>query len=58
MLTPVLPVGVTSREFLTDLEQLLRRFDFALVDPTKPWTSINVGVFIQYDYWVKAYKRQ
>ncbi|EOO00516.1 putative cytochrome p450 protein [Phaeoacremonium minimum UCRPA7] len=38
--------------------ELWRRFDFALVDPTKPWKSICCGIFLQSEYWVRAYKRE
>ncbi|KAK0609885.1 pisatin demethylase [Bombardia bombarda] len=38
--------------------ELLRRFDFVLVDPTKPWKSANVGIFTQSEFWVKGYKRE
>ncbi|KAH8662539.1 cytochrome P450 [Xylariales sp. PMI_506] len=38
--------------------ELLRRFDFTLIDPTNPWISINVGAFIQREFWIRAYKRE
>lgn len=37
--------------------ELFRNFDFALCDPTKPWTSENVGLWIQKDQWVKVTTR-
>ncbi|KAK1771973.1 pisatin demethylase [Phialemonium atrogriseum] len=37
--------------------ELLRRFDFVLVDPTNPWHSINCGIFLQSENWIRAYKR-
>ncbi|POR38486.1 Pisatin demethylase [Tolypocladium paradoxum] len=38
--------------------ELLRRFDLSLVDPTQPWKSSNYGVFLQSEYWIKAYRRE
>ena len=37
--------------------ELFRNFDFALCDPTKPWISQNVGLWIQRDEWVKVTAR-
>ncbi|EEY20300.1 pisatin demethylase [Verticillium alfalfae VaMs.102] len=37
--------------------ELVRRYDLSLVDPTKPWHSINAGVFLQSDYWIRGYRR-
>jgi cytochrome P450 len=37
--------------------QLLRRFDFTLVDPAQPWKSIANGVFTQSDMWVTLSRR-
>ena len=37
--------------------QLLRRFDLSLVNPAQPWKSSNYGVFLQSEYWIKAYRR-
>lgn len=37
--------------------ELVRRFDLSVVDPIKPWKSINVGVFLQSEYWVRAHER-
>ncbi|KAK2776898.1 benzoate 4-monooxygenase cytochrome p450 [Colletotrichum kahawae] len=34
--------------------ELLRRFDFALTDPTKSWNSFSAGIFIQSDLWVRV----
>ncbi|KAF6840827.1 cytochrome P450 [Colletotrichum plurivorum] len=36
--------------------ELLRRFDFALVDPGKSWHSYSAGIFIQSDLWVRVSK--
>jgi len=35
--------------------ELVRRFDLVVVNPTKPWHSINVVIFLQSDYWIRAY---
>lgn len=37
--------------------QLLRDFEFAVVDPSQPWKTSNVGVFIQNDMWMRITKR-
>ncbi len=33
--------------------QLFRRYDFTLVNPTKPWHSISAGIFIQSGLYTK-----
>ncbi|KAJ9144220.1 Cytochrome p450 [Pleurostoma richardsiae] len=38
--------------------ELLRNFDFQLVYPTRPWTSINHNLFLQKDMWVSVTERQ
>ncbi|KAH8902664.1 pisatin demethylase [Coniochaeta sp. PMI_546] len=38
--------------------ELVRRFDFAIVNPEKPWQSRNTGIFLQSDYWVRGYLRE
>jgi hypothetical protein len=40
------------------LSKILRRFELALVDPTRPWKSINCAVFLQSDFWVRGYFRE
>ncbi|OCL05628.1 cytochrome P450 [Glonium stellatum] len=37
--------------------ELLRNFDFSLVDPTKPWNSCNVGLWKQSQLWVEVTER-
>ncbi|EMR65628.1 putative cytochrome p450 protein [Eutypa lata UCREL1] len=37
--------------------ELLRHFDFQLVNPTQPWHSVNQGFFLQKDMWVKVTER-
>ncbi|KAJ9148898.1 Pisatin demethylase [Pleurostoma richardsiae] len=34
--------------------ELLRRYDFTLLNPSSPWYSANAGIFIQSDEWVKV----
>jgi len=34
--------------------ELLRRFDFVIADPTKPWEIFNAGVFIISEFWLRA----
>jgi cytochrome P450 len=38
--------------------ELVRRFDLSIVNPEKPWHSINTGIFLQSDYWVRGYLRE
>lgn len=37
--------------------QLLRHFDFNLIDPRKPITSSNFGIFVEKDMWVRVTER-
>jgi len=37
--------------------ELLKRFDFSIIDPTKPWKSECVGLWMQSEMWVKATER-
>ncbi|KAE9377678.1 pisatin demethylase [Stipitochalara longipes BDJ] len=37
--------------------ELLRNFEFQIVDPTKPWESFNAGLFLQSDFWVRVTRR-
>lgn len=37
--------------------ELLTRFDFTLVDPTRPWKSENVGLWMQSEMFVKVTER-
>ncbi|KAF5565939.1 pisatin demethylase (cytochrome P450) [Fusarium pseudoanthophilum] len=45
-------------ELVFGYRMLIRRFDLAVVDPIKPWQTINVGVFLQSEYWIKGYERE
>jgi hypothetical protein len=38
--------------------QLVRHFDFALVDPAKPWNCRNIGIFQQKEMWMTVTRRQ
>ncbi|KAK1755440.1 cytochrome P450 [Echria macrotheca] len=38
--------------------ELLKNFDFEIVDPTNPWKSINVGIFTQSEMWLRATRRE
>ncbi|KAI1017180.1 hypothetical protein LB505_001970 [Fusarium chuoi] len=37
---------------------LLRRFDFTICDPTKPWTVFNCGIFSQSELMVRVHRRE
>jgi len=61
----VSPCAADRRLFCVEIKkvlilgkQLLRRFDFTLVDPTHPWNSYNAAVFIQSDMNVMVTKRE
>lgn len=38
--------------------QLLRRFDFQVVNPAQPWKSANYNLFLQSDMWVSVVLRE
>jgi cytochrome P450 len=38
--------------------QLLRNFNFEVVDPSKPWSSDSWGIFLQKDFWVRITERE
>ncbi|KAL2192788.1 cytochrome P450 monooxygenase [Corynascus similis CBS 632.67] len=38
--------------------ELLRRFDFQLVYPTRPWKSVNYNLFLQREMWVTVTARE
>ncbi|KAH7353681.1 cytochrome P450 [Plectosphaerella cucumerina] len=37
--------------------EIPKRFDLSIVDPTRPWKSINCGIFAQSEFWVRATHR-
>ncbi|KAE9374995.1 pisatin demethylase [Stipitochalara longipes BDJ] len=37
--------------------ELLRHFEFTLVDPVVPWKSFNAGLFLHSDLWMRVTKR-
>ena len=37
--------------------ELLRRFDWSIVNPQKPWKSVCAGIFLQSEMWVKVTAR-
>jgi len=38
--------------------ELLRNFDFTLIDPSQPWLSLNYGLWAQKNMWVKVTARE
>ncbi|KAJ1323964.1 benzoate 4-monooxygenase [Microdochium nivale] len=38
--------------------ELLRHFDFHLIDPLKPMSSSNFGIFVQTDMWLRVTERK
>lgn len=38
--------------------ELMRNFEWNIVDPTKPWESGNVGLWLQHDLWVRISERE
>ena len=51
-----IPTSQTDTPLVCDL-QLLKRFDIAVVNPIKPWTSICYGIFFQEDFHVTVTRR-
>lgn len=43
---------------IADETQLLRHFDFQVVDPTKPWDSMNYALFMQRNMWTSVTLRR
>lgn len=37
--------------------ELLRNFEFTVVDPVTPWKCFNAGLFLQSDLWMRVTKR-
>jgi len=37
--------------------ELLRRFEFGIVDPSEPWKSFNAGLFLQSGMWLRVTER-
>ncbi|KIV98397.1 uncharacterized protein PV09_09770 [Verruconis gallopava] len=37
--------------------ELLRRFEFVIIDPSKPMKSSNRSIFLQSEFWLRAYCR-
>lgn len=37
---------------------LLRHFEFTIVDPGSPWVSVNWGLFLQKDMWMRVTRRE
>ena len=37
--------------------ELMRNFEWTLIDPTAPWKSGNVGLWLQKDLWVRVTER-
>lgn len=50
--------NVASIELNKIFVEVLRRFDVAIVDPTKTWTSVNWSVFINKEMFVKVTERK
>lgn len=38
--------------------ELLRHFEFSLVDPTNPWKSMCMGIFSQSEMWLRITRRE
>jgi hypothetical protein len=46
-----------NKKKLTSVCQLLKHFDITIVDPTKPWKSENVGLWLQSEMFVRVTER-
>ncbi|KAG8406457.1 hypothetical protein J3458_021289 [Metarhizium acridum] len=49
--------NIARMEMNKVLVEVLRRFDLTLVDPMNPWKSVNYGVFLQSEFWVRGHTR-
>jgi len=38
--------------------ELMRNFEWGIIDPTNPWKSGNVGLWLQKDLWVRVSERE
>ncbi|KAF4881803.1 Cytochrome P450 monooxygenase lolP1 [Colletotrichum fructicola] len=47
--------NVAMMELQKVFVELLRRYDLVLCEPTIPWKSLNYGIFLQSQFWMKAY---
>ncbi|CAI0641331.1 unnamed protein product, partial [Colletotrichum noveboracense] len=47
--------NVAMMELQKVFVELLRRYDLVLCEPTNPWKSSNYGIFLQSQFWIKAY---
>jgi hypothetical protein len=47
---------VNSKNMLIRL-QLLREFDFDVVNAEKPWSSKNFNIWMQHEFYVRATER-
>jgi hypothetical protein len=50
------PCDVNSNHMLIRL-QLLRHFDFDVVNADKPWSSKNFNIWMQHEFYVRATER-
>ncbi len=50
--------GRAKDRWLTDLMQLLRRYEFAAVNPTQPVKLFSAAVWIAHDLWVQVTRRE
>ncbi|KAK3368375.1 pisatin demethylase [Podospora didyma] len=49
--------GMAQMELNKAVAELFRRFDFAILNPEKPWKSFNAGMFMTSEFWLTAYPR-
>ena len=50
--------GIAFIELNKVFVELLRRFEFELVDKEKPWTTICYGIHLQRGIWVTVKERK
>lgn len=50
--------NVTWLELNKVVFELFRHFDFQIVNPARPWKSVNAGLWIQSEMWVKVTERE
>ncbi|KAF2104466.1 cytochrome P450 [Rhizodiscina lignyota] len=49
--------SVARMELTKSICELVRQFDFQLINPTQPWTVANYSLFVHHDMWMKITER-
>lgn len=49
---------VLLTDYVSRKLQLLRRFDFAIVNPMRPLKTVNFGLSLHSEFWLTATRRE